>query len=87
MVSKTLRRLMSRRLLWVSAGALVVVAGAGGGAVWATTTSATPPGPADGPVGILSAVEFEHQPTSPLGYEESLGPTYDLATASRSRPS
>ena len=62
MVSKTLRRLMSRRLLWVSAGALVVVAGAGGGAVWATTTSATPPGPADGPVGILSAVGFEQAP-------------------------
>ena len=62
MVSKTLRRLMSRRLLWVSAGALVIVAGAGGGAVWATTTSATPPGPADGPVGILSAVGFEQAP-------------------------
>ncbi|MGA2305963.1 MAG: 5'-methylthioadenosine/S-adenosylhomocysteine nucleosidase [Acidimicrobiales bacterium] len=53
---------MSRRLLWVSAGALVIVAGAGGGAVWATTTSATPPGPAPGPVGILSAVGFEQAP-------------------------
>ncbi len=62
MVSKNLRRLMSRRLLWVSAGALVIVAGAGGGAVWATTTSATPPGSAPGPVGILSAVGFEQAP-------------------------